>query len=146
MGALPIAEGLGFLKSALDIAKGLKDLTDTTRRNAAIIELQEKILSAREAQSTLLDRISALEEEVASFEKWDAEKKRYELKEFGRGAFAYALKSEAQGSEPTHQICPTCYETRRKSILQIVPGNNARTALGIRAVSRCPVCKTEVPI
>ena len=38
--------GIGALKTAFDIAKGLKDIDDATRRNAAVIELQEKILTA----------------------------------------------------------------------------------------------------
>jgi hypothetical protein len=146
MDLIPLTEGISVLKAAFDLAKGLKDLTDTARRNAAIIELQEKILTAQTAQSDAIDIVRMLEEKVASFETWEAEKKRYELKEFGRGAFAYALKPDAQGTEPAHQICPTCYESRRKSILQIVPGNNARTALGIRPIYRCPACKTEVAI
>jgi hypothetical protein len=33
--------GLGAFKTAFDIAKGLKDIDDATRRNAAVIELQE---------------------------------------------------------------------------------------------------------
>jgi hypothetical protein len=37
--------GIGALKTAFDIAKGLKDIDDVARRNAAVIELQEKILS-----------------------------------------------------------------------------------------------------
>lgn len=78
--------GLGALKTAFDIAKGLKDIDDATRRNAAVIELQEKILAAREAQSTLLDRVGQLEEKVTSFETWDAEKARYELRQLIRGA------------------------------------------------------------
>jgi hypothetical protein len=146
MGGLSLTEGISILKSAFDLAKGLKDLSSTASRNAAIIELQEKILAAQTQQSALADYIRSLEADVAAFEKWDTEKQRYQLKEFGLGAFAYTLKADAQSSEPVHQICPTCYEDRRKSILQIVPGNNARTALGIKAVRRCPVCKTEVPI
>jgi len=146
MGGFSLTEGIGILKTAFDIAKGLKDINDTARRNAAVIELQEKILSAQASQSDLVQYVRSLEEEVASFETWDTEKQRYELKEFGPGAFAYALKADASGTEPAHQICPTCYENRRKSILQIVPGNNARTTLGIRPVHRCPVCKTEVAI
>ena len=34
--------GISALKSAFDIAKGLKDIDDAARRNAAVIELQEK--------------------------------------------------------------------------------------------------------
>ena len=112
--------GLGALKTAFDIAKGLKDIDDATRRNAAVIELQEKILAAREAQSALLERVSELEEEVASFEKWDAEKERYELKQLVPAAptFAYTLKSDAKPSEAFHCICASCYQRQIKSILQ----------------------------
>ena len=42
--------GLSALKTAFDIAKGLKDIDDATRRNAAVIELQEKILLAQETR------------------------------------------------------------------------------------------------
>ena len=66
--------GLGAIKTAFDIAKGLKDIDDAARRNAAVIELQEKILSAQQAQSELVDRIRELQTQVASFEKWDTEK------------------------------------------------------------------------
>jgi hypothetical protein len=46
-----IFAGLSAIKTAFDIAKGLKDIDDATRRNAAVIELQEKILAAQEAIS-----------------------------------------------------------------------------------------------
>jgi hypothetical protein len=39
--------GIAALKSAFDIAKGLKDIDDRTHFNAAIIDLQEQILSAQ---------------------------------------------------------------------------------------------------
>ena len=52
--------GIGALKAAFDIAKGLKDIDDAARRNAAVIELQEKILSAQSAQSDLVQRIREL--------------------------------------------------------------------------------------
>ena len=77
--------------TAFDLAKGLKDIDDTARRNTAVIELQEKLLIAQSAQAELLERIRTLEEKVANFETWDTEKQRYELKPFGN-AFAYVLK------------------------------------------------------
>jgi len=137
--------GLGALKTAFDIAKGLKDIDDATRRNAAVIELQEKILAAREAQSTLLDRVGELEEKVASFETWDAEKQRYELNQLIRDSptFAYTLKTDAEPPETFHCICATCYQRRIKSILQFL-----RPVLigGDEKILACPVCKTEVRI
>jgi hypothetical protein len=96
------AMGLSALKTAFDLAKGLKDIDNATNRNAAVIELQEKILAAREHQSALLDRVGALEAEVAGFKTWDAEKQRYELQPIGDGAVAYMLKPDARGSD--HRI------------------------------------------
>ena len=133
--------GIGALKSAFDMAKGLKNMSDTALRNVAVIELQEEIIVAQTVQSELIDYINTLEKRLASFDEWDAEKQRYELKEFGRGAFAYSLKADAQSGEPAHQICPTCYENRRKSILQTVPGNNS-----IGSTHHCPVCETQVAL
>ena len=129
--------GLGALKTAFDIAKGLKDIDDAARRNAAVIELQEKILAAREAQSALLDRVSELEEKVVSFEKCDTEKERYELKELipASPTFAYTLKPNAQPPEKFHCICATCYQNRIKSILQF-----ARSLFpSEQKILRCPV-------
>jgi hypothetical protein len=40
--AAELIAGLGAIKTAFDLAKGLKDIDDATRRNAAVIELQEK--------------------------------------------------------------------------------------------------------
>ena len=78
-------------KAAFDIAKGLKDLDDRTRRNAAVIELQEQILAAQAEQAAAIERIRHLEKQVADFEAWDAEKKRYELKNIGHSCFARML-------------------------------------------------------
>src|SRR5262249_3392802 len=50
--------GLGAIKTAFDIAKGLKDIDDAARRNAAVIELQEKILAAQQEQMALVERIT----------------------------------------------------------------------------------------
>ena len=67
-----IYAGLGAFKAMFDIAKGLKDIDDAARRNAAVIELQEKILVAQEAQSTLINRVGELEKEVAGLKSWEA--------------------------------------------------------------------------
>ena len=116
--ASELLTGLGIFKSLFDIAKGLKDIKDAPARNAAIIELQEKIFSAHSAQSALVENVHELEAEVARLKAWEGEKERYELKRWGDGAFAYVLKpSEARGAPP-HAICPNCYEEGKKSLLQ----------------------------
>ncbi len=110
--------GLGAIKTAFDIAKGLKDIDDVTRRNAAVIELQEKILVAQETQSTLITRVSELEQEVVCLKNWEADKKRYQLADIGRGVVALALKPTMNDGEPMHYLCADCAAKGQKSYLQ----------------------------
>jgi hypothetical protein len=117
MVAAEILSGIGGLKAAFDIAQGLKNIDNTVRRNAAVIELSEKIIAAREAQSALLDRVGALEKEVAGFEAWEATKARYQLEKRPPGTFMYSLKKGMEEGEPPHHICAKCFEHRKRSIL-----------------------------
>ena len=78
-----------------------------------------------------------MEKEITDFEAWEAEKQRYELKDVGAGSIAYALKKDAQGSEPAHYICAACYQHRRKSILQ-------PKAVAYDKTLQCYECKTQL--
>lgn len=109
--------GLSAFKAMFDMAKGLKDINDATIRNGAVIELQEQILSAQSAQSALAERVGELEKEVACLKTWNAEKKKYELKDVGSGSFVYARKEGAKPTETPHWLCTNCYEDGKKSIL-----------------------------
>lgn len=129
--------GLSAFKSMLDIAKGLKDINDTAARNAAVIELQEKIFSAQMAQATLVEQVRELEVKVARMEAWETEKKRYQLTDFGSGTFAYLLKEGMSNGEPSHRICAACYQNGQKSILQY-----KSTDITKRDLFSCPACDT----
>src|SRR5690349_8725799 len=109
--------GLSAFKTMFDMAKGLKDINDAAVRNGAVIELQEKILAAQQAQTALLERIGQLEKQVAEFETWDADKQRYELKELPPGIFVRSLKPEMASGEPPHFICETCFQRGKKRTL-----------------------------
>ena len=113
-----IYAGISSFKVMLDIAKGLKDISDASARYAAIIELQEKILGAQEAQTALVQKVSDLEKELAAFKNWNAEKERYQLTDYGGGTFAYALKPEKAEGEPPHKLCANCFQQGKKSILK----------------------------
>lgn len=141
MVAAEIISGISGLKAAFDLAQGLKNIDDAVRRNAAVIELSEKILAAREAQSILLDRVGALEKEVASFETWDAEKERYELKNIGSAGVAYMLKPNARGTEPPHWLCPNCYAQRKKAFYQPTGASIQRLT-----VYKCQGCQGNISI
>jgi hypothetical protein len=66
----------------------LKDIDDATRRNAAVIELQDKILTAQSEQGSLVERVVELKSRVAQLESWDADKERYKLVDLGGGLTA----------------------------------------------------------
>lgn len=131
--------GLGAFTSMLNSVKALKDINDAVVRNSTSIDLLQKILEAREAYSALLDKVGELEQELRTHETWESEKQRYELKPHGeRQALAYALKEGTEPLEPTHSICPDCYQERRKSILQQQRRSGGRLELLI-----CQVCGWE---
>lgn len=110
--------GLSALKTAFDMTKGLKDIDNAVSRNAAVIELQENILTAQQAQAALIKRIDDLEKEVARFETWEAEKERYKLTDLGHGMTTYTLKEGMENGEPPHHLCADCYNHGQKSVMQ----------------------------
>ena len=127
--------GLSAVKTAFDMAKALQNIHDTVARDRAVIELQKEILSAQVAQAALIQRVSDLEKEVARFEEWAAEKKRYQLTDYGGATFAYALKPDAANGEPPHRLCAPCYQKGHKSILQF-----SNRGAG-QDYYECPSCK-----
>jgi hypothetical protein len=139
-----ISAAVTGLKTATDIAKGLMDLKTTAEVQGKVIELQGVILAAQSSalaaqsdQFTLLERIRELEREMAQLEAWDAEKKRYKLKDYGGGTFAYELKPEEARGEPMHRVCAACYQKRHIAILQFVGQSSGQDHY------RCLACKTD---
>lgn len=118
--------GVSAFKAAMDITKGIKDIDDRTRRNEAVIELQEKILGAQAAQAALVERIGDLEKEVTRLKAWDAEKQRYKLDQLRPGVVAYSPKEELANGEPPHQLCAACYDAGFKSFLKQETWNPGR--------------------
>jgi hypothetical protein len=132
---------LSAIKTVFDMAKRLKDIDDATRRNAAIIELQEEILSAQQAQSALAEQVRNLEKEAVDLKTWHQdEKKKYYLKSVARGSFAYARKEGMEPPEPPHWLCTKCYENGKKSILQYHHANYSDH------IYRCSICGEEIRV
>ena len=141
-----ISSAIGSLKVAADITKGFLDLKEAAALQGKVIELQGAILSAQSSaltaqsdQMTLLEEIRSLKEKMAKLEAWEAEKERYELKDVGLGSLAFVVKESVRGSEPPHKICATCFQHRKKSILQ--PYTE-----GYDRFLECPECKTALHI
>lgn len=99
---------------------------------------QSAAFAANDERAALIDRINTLEKQIAGFEAWEAEKERYQLTEIAPQMFAYVIKPEAQGADPSHWICPACFQDGKKSILQ---GFESGT-YGWQHT--CPSCKLEI--
>jgi hypothetical protein len=146
---MPVAEiaaAITSSKAALDIAKAMVGLRDAETMRTKTIELQglileflNKAIEAREAQSSQLNTISALETEISHLKAWDAEKQNYELIPVGRGGVAFMLKPEARGGKSPHWLCPTCFGAGKKSFFQpaIAGGQFA-------AHVECKTCKSVI--
>ena len=126
-----IASAASGLQSAGQIVKSLVGLKVSSEVQAKVIELQAVImaaqgdaLAAQSDQFALLERIRNLEAEVAKAKAWEAEKARYQLQEFPAGALAYVLKPDAANGEPSHRICPKCYNEGHKSLLKVKTKRN----------------------
>ena len=96
-----IASTITALKTATDIAKAISGLKADVEIRSKVIELQSQILQAQGCALNAQSEQSQLISENESLKSWEAEKKRYALKEMFRGQFAYELKKgELQGGEP----------------------------------------------
>lgn len=115
---MDIATGYAALSSAFEIAKGLKNIDDRVKLNAAVIELQEKILSAQQASTESKSKLAEMERRLGELEEWESTAKRYALKDFGCQTFAYQSKAESLNGGPSHLACPNCFQMKRLSVLQ----------------------------
>ena len=141
-----ISAGLSSLKAAFDITKGLNAANTQANINDAKIPLQEHIIQAQQAlaaandaQTTAAERIRELEGEIVRLENWAAEKQRYQLKRFYPGTLAYALKPGMEQGEPPHYLCKHCYDRDEKAALQPTAKLERRYR-----VHACPSCKNEI--
>jgi hypothetical protein len=130
--------GLSAFKSMFDLAKSIKGMDDTIKRNEAVSELWEQIFSAQTRYAAAVEQIKELEAKLASFEKWEAEKARYYLRDDGGGTYAYELKGAPPSGEPPHRICPACYQKGEKGLLQS-RGQNAWH----QEMVQCTACDKE---
>ncbi|POO56165.1 hypothetical protein [Agrobacterium rosae] len=123
---LTLVSGIaGTLKTAVDIAKTVKEVNDMSTVKGKVIEMQDLILAAQSSAMTaqtqlfeLLQENAELKRKVSDIEGWKNTAARYTLKDFGGKTFAYELKAEAAVGEPPHRVCPACFEMGKRSVLQ----------------------------
>jgi hypothetical protein len=85
--------GFGALKSASETVKSLIQLRDVALMREKAIELQSQILAAQEIaldsrarEEALVAQVRALKQQIAEYEKWDAEKLTYQPRNLQRGS------------------------------------------------------------
>jgi hypothetical protein len=142
MPAAEITAGIISIRAAIDLTKAMVGVRDDKLIAAKTNELRlllgdaiGKFVEAQKAQLAQLDEITALKAQIRKFSDWEAGKQRYELKNLGRGAFAYMNKPAVRGAEPPHWLCPTCFENGKKAHFQF-----SVSAHGLRSVYRCKGC------
>ncbi|MEF2073502.1 hypothetical protein [Consotaella aegiceratis] len=135
-----LAAGIGALKGAFDIAKSIKDLNDRAAVNAAVIELQAKILEAQQAASDARDQMQEMRHLLDLYDQWDAIASRYALRDFGGDTFAYEAKQEKLNGDPPHLACPNCFRKKQLSILQFHGTYSGRRRF------ECQACEKHVDL
>jgi rubrerythrin len=106
--------------------------------HAEILAAQRGAMTAQTNEVALLEEVGKLKKRVAELEAWDSERRRYERRNVGLGAFAYVLKKTERNKEEPHWACTNCYEHGKIITLQL-----GRPKVG---PSRwfCPTCKNEI--
>lgn len=150
-----ITAGLGSLKTAIDILKGLNAAHTNAAINDVKLALQQHLFDAREAlttaqsaQSAALQRISELEQEIVQLKDWEGEKQRYQLKAIDIGSVAYMPKPGMENGEQPHWLCANCFNRGQKSHLQFKgqdrsPGGGTR---GMQSTYGCDNCKSTLRV
>jgi Zn finger protein HypA/HybF involved in hydrogenase expression len=148
---IAISQGFNAIKAMTEIMKtmiGLRDsaklLENTVKLNSEILSVQTALANAQAEQTTLVQTVSQLEKEIARLKTWEAEKKRYQLKDVALAVFAYEAKATALDGEPLHWICAKCYQHRVISILQRRQDHHPLE--GQKTKAHCPECKTDLDV
>ena len=95
--------------------------------NNAILTLQGTLFTLQSQNHELLKEKHEIEAKMVKLANWDKEAARYYLHELCAGVFVYALKPNEENPEPSHYLCPNCYQDHRKSILARAGKSHAGT-------------------
>jgi len=117
--AIQSAKALGELvKAAHGLANYNEFVTAVYEVNAKLMDATAVALASQEKQSSLVNRVAELENELREIKHIEADLQRYQLTGFPFGGYAYSIKPGMDNGEPHHYLCATCMNQRKKSILQ----------------------------
>lgn len=148
VGIVEISAGLNSLKLAKDIVQALNGAQNAVAINqvkldlqSAILDAQQGLFSAQEAQSAAAKRIADLEQEIVRLKDWSAERERYQLVDVGTGAFAFMPKVGMENGQPAHWLCANCFEHGRKSVIQFKGQGKEAGGRQDECLWGCDTCK-----
>ena len=135
---------LASAKTASEMGKTILELRDGEKIRAAVfdlrtqlMDLQERMLIAKEEQMRLLVRVAELEQERSEKGEQAKKRARYERHQFEvTGHVAYRLRAEFRTEEPDHYLCSNCLEKDDAYI----------TLHGRDKVLSCPACNTSIRV
>lgn len=141
-----VVTALSGLKAAKDLVETIKAVDDKVNLNdvkiglqSVILEAQQGLFAAQQAEAASVKRIEELEQEIRSLRSWEEEATHYEAADTGQGAPAYRLKKEFSADQIDHWLCPTCFQQRRKAFLM-----PETYAVGRTEVLLCNPCGLEI--
>ena len=126
-----------------DVNNRIKGGSNVESQIQQLSELTQKMLANSLAmvqlESALRDKARMFEERLKKVENWEKEKERYELKSLPpRNAFVYVLKTPSEMPGTEYQLCSSCFENGKKSILQ--------PQVERMHVLYCPECNLTIPL
>ena len=137
-----LSAAIQSIASISDLVKASRSLGNLNEINAAVAEVNSKMMEAMakalaslERQGELQRRVQQLEQELEELRKWRLSANRYALHKFPPGSLAYRLKEEFEAEEPGHFLCAKCFDNGAHTKLQVV---------STRRLS-CFVCNSMIP-
>jgi hypothetical protein len=138
-----ISSAIASVKTAIDIAKAAKGLSNYNELVSALSEVNAKLMSAtgvalasQEKQASLVDEVSTLKRKLMDFEGWETKSKDYVLQAVGvrEQHFAQIYKPPMHSLQARHWACAKCFQERKVYILSAHGMHNYK----------CPNCEAEI--
>lgn len=147
------ANAAATLKMLLEAVKAARGLAHGADINAAIIDIQQKLIDHQTAYLELVEKHQAvtmerdaLKKELLDLKQSKANFNRYELKILAPGFSAYVLKESAANGDQPHWLCPKCHAKGMIGIIQLSPTDGfASTFPGEQNIAHlvCASCEAE---
>ncbi|PZU89119.1 MAG: hypothetical protein DI527_16435 [Chelatococcus sp.] len=142
--------GLKTIQDTLTIAKQAKELFGKSKDGKALdpaaaqarellVEMAEKMVSAREETATLRLQMLEILHELSRLQAFECDREKYDLVETAPGNFAYKAKGPVRGDHQAIRYCAHCFEQSKRLVtLQLSKLDFNRDTL------QCSLCKGEI--